>query len=588
MKPRRSLFANSEPKPREPDPRGEDLPVDRRTFVKIASALGVYGAVGPGLSRLGAQESEEITVETIAQAEKVAALEFTPEEREMMLRNLNRNLQRYRELREIDIPNSVAPAIQFQTRTPGSIETRGDARSSAPGAANPAWQGAKPSSAEEIAFLPAYQLAGLIRSEKLSPVELTEIYLDRLKRIGVPKLNCVVALMEESALDEAAEAEAEISAGRYRSPLHGIPWGAKDLFSARGARTTWGAKPFEDQVIDEDATVVVKLREAGAILAVKLSMGALAQGDLWFNGRTLNPWNTQRGSSGSSAGPAAATAAGLVGFSLGTETLGSIVSPATVCGVSGLRPTFGRVSRHGAMALSWSMDKIGPMCRCAEDCALVFDAIHGPDPLDPSTVARPFHWTGLIDLAGLRFGFTEEDFEAVRGDEDRQLNRDALDKLRSLGAELVPIELPDFPLGAIRIILNVEAATAFDDLTRSNRDDLLVGQRSGAWPNAFRSARMIPAVEYLRAQRVRTLLMQEMERVMTDFDLYVAPSRGGSTLTLTNLTGHPTVVVPNGFVGGMPRSISFVGNLFDEARLLAVARAYQNVTPWHTEHPPIA
>lgn len=412
------------------------------------------------------------------------------------------------------------------------------------------------------------------------------MYLDRLRAYG-QKLECVITLTEELAMTQARRADAELARGGYRGPLHGIPWGAKDLLAEDSYRTTWGAKPFEDQVIPYDATVVRRLEEAGAILVAKLTLGALAWGDVWYGGQTRNPWNLEQGSSGSSAGSASATVAGLVGFSIGSETLGSIVSPSTRCGATGLRPTFGRVSRHGAMALSWSMDKLGPICRTVEDCALVFDAIHGADGKDPTARDLPFTWDPGTRLADLRVGYFRAAFEA---DHDwKPFDDAALETLRSLGANLIPVDLPTdaFPLDALRIILNVEAAAAFDDLTRSGRDDLLVRQIRRAWPNVFRQSRLIPAVEYLQANRVRTMLMGSMRAAMDGIDLFVTPSFGGGVLLLTNLTGHPAVTLPNGFRDdGTPVSLSFVGNLYEEGILLAAAKAYQDATGFHLHHPP--
>jgi Asp-tRNA(Asn)/Glu-tRNA(Gln) amidotransferase A subunit family amidase len=419
-----------------------------------------------------------------------------------------------------------------------------------------------------------------------------------LKRFD-SELHCVITLTEERAMTQARRADRELAKGIWRGPLHGVPWGAKDLLAVRGYPTTWGAAPFKDQVIDEDATVVRRLDEAGAVLVAKLTLGALAWGDVWYGEKTRNPWNTEQGSSGSSAGPGAATAAGLVGFSIGSETWGSIVSPSTRCGVSGLRPTFGRVSRHGGMALSWSMDKLGPMCRSVEDCALVLAAIEGDDGLDPAAVDRPFVWDADLDVRTLRVGYLKSLFERELefGDEDTEEDRqrarewlaadmETLAALGSLGIELIPIELPDFPVSALSFILSAEAAAAFDELTRSGRDDELVRQIENAWPNVFRQARTIPAVEYIQANRARTVLMREMERLLDGLDCWVSPSFGGSNLLLTNLTGHPAVVVPNGFRSdGTPTSITFNGRLFGESRILALGRAYQEATGFHLRHP---
>jgi Asp-tRNA(Asn)/Glu-tRNA(Gln) amidotransferase A subunit family amidase len=414
---------------------------------------------------------------------------------------------------------------------------------------------------------------------------LTELYLNRLKKHG-PTLECVVTLTEALAIEQAERADLEIAAGKYRGPLHGIPYGAKDLLAVRGYKTTWGAMPYKGQVIDEDATVIKKLEEAGAVLVAKLTLGALAWGDVWYGGMTRNPWDLEEGSSGSSAGSASATAAGLVAFAIGTETWGSIVSPSTRCGTTGLRPTYGRVSRTGAMALSWSMDKIGPICRTVEDCAIVFKAILGPDGVDQSVADLPFDYSATVDLRKLRVGYTKALFEEEY--DNREADAATLEALERLGVDLIPIELPDYPVESLAFILSAEAAAAFDELTRSGKDDLLVRQIKNAWPNVFRSSRLIPAVEYIQANRIRYKVIQSMETTLENVDVYVAPSFGGDNLLLTNLTGHPCVVLPNGFdEDGAPVSISFIGRLFDEGTVLAVAKVYQDATDFHTTHPPM-
>jgi Asp-tRNA(Asn)/Glu-tRNA(Gln) amidotransferase A subunit family amidase len=412
----------------------------------------------------------------------------------------------------------------------------------------------------------------------------------------------VITRTEDLALEQAERADRELAAGIYRGPLHGVPWGAKDLLAVPPYRTTWGAKPYEDQTREEQATVVSRLAGSGAVLAAKLTLGALAWGERWYGGMTKNPWNTEQGSSGSSAGPASATAAGLVGFALGSETWGSIVSPCTRCGVTGLRPTFGRVSRYGAMALSWSMDKLGPIARSVEDCALVFDVIRGQDWLDPTVVDRPFHWPLNRDVRSLRVGYVEELFDRDRtvGVEDEQekaileewqrYDERTLKTLDEMGLDLVPMQLPkDHPIEPLSFILTAEAATAFDALTRSGRDDLLVRQIANAWPNVFRQGQFIPAVEYIRANRIRWQLLREMEETLRRVDVYVCPSFGGDNLLLTNLTGHPAVVLPNGFRSsdGTPTSITFNGRLYGEAEVLAVAHAYQQATDFHLKRPPV-
>src|SRR5262245_3288375 len=495
-----------------------------------------------------------------------------------MLEGVRQQLNRYEQLRAVAIDNSVPPALRFD---PGAPSAARSPRQPSPAAASPAPQA--PVDPQDLAFAPITSLARLIQSRQVSSVELTDLYLRRLERYD-PALRCVVTLTADLAIEQARRADAETAAGRYRGPLHGIPWGAKDLLATRGIRATWGAAPFVDQVPEYDATVVERLRDAGAVLLAKLTLGELAWGDVWFGGQTKNPWNLEEGSSGSSAGSAAATAAGLVGFAIGSETWGSIVSPATRCRVTGLRPTFGRVSRHGAMALSWSMDKLGPICRSAEDCALVFAAIYGPDGNDNTVVDAPFNWQPDIRLPGMRIGY----LKAASDDEPGQAANDqhVLGTLRQLGAELVSIELPDYPIEAMSFILAAEAAAAFDELTRSGRDELLVRQEQQAWPNVLRQARLIPAVEYIQANRLRTLAMRAMDAVMAEIDLYVG--FGGTDLLLTNLTGHPAVVVPTGVTEtGTPTSITFTGKLYDEATILAVARAYQDATTFHLQRPPL-
>ncbi len=413
------------------------------------------------------------------------------------------------------------------------------------------------------------------------------MYLARLKKYG-PKLNCVVTLTEELALAQAATAESEIKRGKYRGPLHGIPWGAKDLFATKGIPTTWGAEPYRNQMIDYDATVIERLREAGAVLVAKLSMGALAQGGRWFAGMTRNPWQVEEdriGSSGSSAGPGAATAAGLVGFSIGTETLGSIISPSSRNGVVGLRPTYGRVSRYGAMGLSWTMDKIGPMCRGVEDCAAALNAIYGPDSRDLTVGDVPLNWEPARPLSQMKIGYLKTEFDQQQDAERKKIYEDALAALRSAGANLQPMELPKFSTAALRIILVAEAATAFDDITRNNEINKLSGQEPNDWPNTFRSSRFIPAVEYIRAQRARTVLMREMDTLMSQWDVFVSPAPGSASLLVTNLTGHPAVCVPCGFLKGLPQSIMFTGRLYDEGAPLRVALAFERATNWHTMHP---
>jgi len=573
--------------------------LDRRRFLTLCTAAGLTTSLADALWAQTGGEGP-ITRQVLTEAEKVAGLSFTDAERDLALAGLADQLEAYRKLRGIELPNSVVPALRFSPLLPGQEPPRGESTFSLARATPPR----RPGGDDELAFMPLTALARLLAAREVSSAELTRLYLDRLERFD-PALHCVISRTEKRALAEAERADREIAAGQLRGPLHGIPWGAKDLLAARGYRTTWGAKPYEEQAFEEDATVVRRLTEAGAVLVAKLSLGALAWGDVWFGGKTRNPWKPEQGSSGSSAGSAAATAAGLVGFAIGSETWGSIVSPATRCGATGLRPTFGRVSRHGAMALSWSMDKLGPICRSVEDCAAVFAAIHGPDGHDPSVVEAPFSWQGDLDVRKLRVGYVrslfegeitapegateEERAELARAREVRAFDLAALDVLRDLGLELIPVELPNFPAEALSFILSAEAAAAFDELTRGGRDDLLVRQEERAWPNVFRQARMIPAVEYIQANRARTLLMARMEEMMAHLDAFVAPSFGGDSLLITNLTGHPAVVMPHGFrTDGTPTSITFTGRLFEEGHLLALARAWQEATDFHLRHPELS
>ena len=590
-------------------PRKRKANVDRRTFVKLLPALGAAGLTATKLPLDALAQTPSptpapspspsptptprITKEMMRQAEKLIGIELTDAQEAMALAGVNRNLDAYETNRKIDIPLDTEPAIAFhparakkELHTPktkfrfGKVEL-------------PPFK-----TVEDLAFATVPQLAELIRTRRITSTDLTKMYLARLKKYGT-KLISVVTLTEDLALKQAAAADAEIKRGKYRGPLHGIPWGAKDLFATKGIKTTWGAEPYRDQMIDYDSTVVERLNDAGAVLVAKLSMGALAQGARWFAGVTRNPWQpdeAQTGSSGSSAGPAAATAAGLVGFSIGTETLGSIVSPSSRCGVTGLRPTYGRVSRHGAMGLSWTMDKIGPMCRGVEDCAAALHAIYGPDGNDITVGDAPFNWNPDTNISTLRIGYLKTEFDGpatpptneqqrAQLEQRRALYKDALAVLEKAGAKLTPIELPKFSAGSLRFILSAEAAAAFDDITRDGRVNQLSGQSPGDWPNTFRTSRFIPAVEYLRAQRARTLLMREMEKLMSQWDVFVSPAPGSSSLLVTNLTGHPAVVLPCGFVNNLPIAMMFTGGVYDEVSPLRVALAFERATKWHTMHP---
>ncbi len=537
-------------------------------------------------SSLHHPEEMKITVEMIANAEQLIGIEFTDEERQQMLGGINQKVADYEKIRGVKLANTVHPPLYFDPRLPHTIKSAEPAEDATRSyTMSDIGDVTRPDNLEDVAFWPVTHLAQLIQSKQVTSVELTEMYLERLKHYN-QYLECVITFTDDLAMQQAKRADEELAAGHYRGPLHGIPWGAKDLLAVEGYKTTWGAMPYKDQVIDMTATVVKRLEAAGAVLIAKLTLGALAYNDIWFGGKTRNPWDIEEGSSGSSAGSGAATAAGLVGFSIGTETLGSIVSPSTRCGTTGLRPTFGRVSRHGAMALSWSMDKIGPIVRSVEDAALVFNAIYGSDPHDPFSIAAPFEWNPDYDISKLRIGYYKSAFDEERDD---KANDDAvLDVLRGLGIDLIPIELPEFEIGPTFIILVAEAAAAFDEITRHNLDDTMQWQEEEAWPNTFRQARFIPAVEYVQANRWRNLLMHEMADVMKQVDVFVTPSFGGNALPVTNLTGNPAVVLKNGFTErGTPTSITFVGNLFREDQVLAVAKAYQDATDWHRQNPPM-
>ena len=599
-------------------PRG----LARRRFLAAIPAAVAGSLAAPALARQQ-QTPPRIDPATLDCAEKVFGVDFTAAEEEQAAQGVNRNLASYEQLRELEIPLDTEPAITFHPYLPGQ-KPKGGATPGAKIKVTLRPPAARSSSIEDLAFLPITALAPLLQRRDVSATDLTKMYLGRLKKYG-PKLNCVVTLTEDLALAQAAQADQEIRAGKYKGPLHGIPWGAKDLFATKGIPATWGAAPFQNQVFDYDATIVERLREAGAVLVAKLSMGALAQGDNWFRGQTKNPWNLERGSSGSSAGPGSATAGGLVVFGIGTETRGSIISPSAENGVTGLRPTYGRISRYGAMALSWTMDKIGPMCRSVEDCALVFNAIYGPDGRDETTADAPFVWNPDIPLSRLRIAYVKNEFDPPPGSgrggrgaeppaaagagappaaggtgrgrggltpEEQQRLREArlkvfndvLDVYRKAGATLQPVDIPEkitSIASMIAFVLTTEGAAAFDDLTRSKdiNDPSL-----NTWPNAFRTHRFVPAVEYIRAQRARTLLIREMDKFMSQYDAFLSPT-GSATLGVTNLTGHPAVALKAGFIDNRPIEVMVTGRLYDEATMLRVALAYERGTDWHKTNP---
>jgi Asp-tRNA(Asn)/Glu-tRNA(Gln) amidotransferase A subunit family amidase len=521
----------------------------------------------------------EITVENIQHASNIIGLEFTVAEKDSMIEELQNNREAYQGIRDLELENSIPPALNFNPIPAGRTFDKTDQPNN--------WgipqNVTLPDKRTDLAFYTVEELASLIKQQKISSVELTTFFLDRIDQYD-DTLEAIVTVTEELALEQAKKMDRELANGNYRGPLHGIPYGLKDLFAVKGYKTTWGATPYKDQQINETATVAKRLEEAGAVLIAKTTLGALAYGDVWFGGTTKNPWNLEQGSSGSSAGSAAGTSAGLFPFAIGTETWGSIISPSNRTGTTGLRPTFGRISRHGAMALSWSMDKVGPITRSVKDAALVFEAIHGPDGKDQSVFNLPFNYKSGVNLGDLKIGYLESAFKSDYN--NRQRDSLTLAKLEALGAELVPIELPDYPVSDLSFILTAEGAAAFDQLTLGNRDDEMVRQGTSAWPNLFRSARFIPAVEYLQANRARQVLIQKMDSVMQKVDMYVSPTFGGSNLLLTNLTGHPSVIVPNGFTDeGQPTSITFVGDLFDEGLILGVSQKYQQATDFHTQHP---
>ncbi len=621
--------------------------LDRRSFLTVCAQLGFASTLLPGALYTVASQAQEkstkpelakITPEMIDQAAALAGISIAADQKQAMLDGLNEQRSTYAELRALQMPNSVPPAYVFDPLPPhasvipppsGADKRKAKSLSPVPATAD------APRDETALAFLSVRELAQLIRTKKISSVALTEMYLRRLKRFD-PVLHCVITLTEERAMKQAREADAEIAAGKYRGPLHGIPWGAKDLLSVAGYRTTWGAGGYEHQQFEYDAEVVKRLDAAGAVLIAKLTLGALAMGDKWFGGQTRNPWNPAQGSSGSSAGSAAATAAGLVAFGIGTETLGSIASPSTRCGTTGLRPTFGFVPRTGAMALTWTMDKIGPICRGVEDCALVMQAIYGPDGEDRSVKDAFFQWDAAFDWKRLRIGYFKSAFDApeepkpekqngtltdeekkkretdraarvlsrARHEYDRRFELRTLDTVKKLGVNLVPIALPKFPSGALTPLLEAEGAAAFDELTLSGRDKLLTEQSPDDWPNLFRIARFYPAVEYVQANRARSLLIREMAKIFEQVDIIVTPT-SGEQLVITNLTGHPAVILPIALRGndaptppksdtgeddniggpGTPISITFLGPLYEDAKLCAFARAFEHVTAFRA-HPP--
>jgi Asp-tRNA(Asn)/Glu-tRNA(Gln) amidotransferase A subunit family amidase len=524
-------------------------------------------------------EEEKITILLVKQAQKIMGLDFTDIEADSMLTDLEGQRKSMLAIRKLNIPNSVSPALIFN---PLPVAYQFPDKVNYFKASNEA-NLKLPKSKDELAFFTVRQLAELIRTKQISSVELTRFFIERIKKYD-SRLQFAITITEERALRNAKKADAEIAAGKYKGLLHGIPFGAKDLLAVKEYKTTWGAVPYKDQTIDVDATVITKLENAGAILIAKMTLGELAMGDVWFGGKTKNPWDLKRGSSGSSAGSASAVAAGCMPFAIGSETLGSIVSPSSECGTTGLRPSFGRISKYGAMALSWSMDKLGPITRSVEDCAIVFNVIQGIDDKDLSLISAPFNYTSPIgsSLKGFRIGYIPSEFNRKYANSANDSL--SLKKLKEMGAEMVPIELPVLPYRDLIIVLAAESGAAFEELTLSNRDDLMVKQDKNAWPSGFRSAHFIPAITYIQANRARTILIEQLNKTMKGIDVFIAPAFGQNLLA-TNLSGHPCVVLPNGFRNGLPASITFTGQLFGEGKLLKIAQAYQKATDFDQKHP---
>lgn len=592
-------------------------PASRRRFISNFVGVGLSSALLPAALRAQsaapavvpaaapAPAAGPITALMLKDAARIAGHSFTEEECAGIVSNANQNLARYKKLHAISIPDRVAPPFYFNPLVPGMTVNR----TRAPFKPSATLKVKRPANLEDVAYWPVTQLAGLIKSRAVTSLELTDMYLARLKRLNA-KLNCVVTFLDDIAHAEAKRADAEIAAGNYKGPLHGIPWGCKDIIAVKGYKTTWGSDAFKDQVIDADASVVEQLREAGAVLIAKLTTGELAGGDQWFGGRTNNPWKLDQGASGSSAGPGSATGGGCVGFSIGTETGGSILSPSARCGVTGLRPTFGRVSRHGAMTLSWTQDRLGPMCRSVEDCALVMAAISKPDGRDLSVQDVPFNWNARFDWKKLRVGYLKTAFDesTARYPDWMKAEQETLAKLEALGAKLVPIVIPDNYGDATSV--SVEASVFFDEFFRSGRDKLLTRKTRST---GFRASRFIPAIEYMQAQRVRAMMMQDLAKATEGVDVYLAPAAGsnvraegpaaeaaaaagGGAQTPQNLTAqhsrmaniacYPGLALPNGFsADGTPTSILFMARPFGETELLAVAKAYQDATDHHSKHP---
>ena len=514
---------------------------------------------------------------------KVFDMRFTQKEIDTLYSDVLDNVLNYQAMHKLSLNNSVPLSLWQNPVVPGMTFNK---------IQKPIiWNkvnASVPTNKNDLAFYSIEQLAFLLKNKKISSVELTQFFIDRIKKWG-DTLQCVITITQDIAMDQAKKADAEIAAGKYRGLLHGIPYGLKDLFAVKGTKTTWGAAPYKNQNIDEDAFVYTQLKEAGAVLVAKFTLGALAMGDYWYGGRTKNPWNINYGSSGSSAGSTSATVAGLVPFAIGTETYGSIISPSTTCGATGLRPTFGSVSRSGAMALSYSLDKVGPICRSAADAAIVFNYIHGTDGKDQAAVNMPFNYTPQKPIQKMRIAYAKNYFDKIKDTSRNEWK--VLTAFKNMGVTLIPVNFPDsgvYNFNIMDVVIGVECAAQFDEMTRNNIDDELTRQTKYDWPNQFRTARFVPAVEYINAQRHRYVLMQKVNEVLQQYDAIICPSRGdGNQGAITNLTGHPVVCVPTGFDKrlNLPTGISFVGKLYDEATILNIADAYQKATPWDDMHP---
>jgi Asp-tRNA(Asn)/Glu-tRNA(Gln) amidotransferase A subunit family amidase len=534
------------------------------------------------ITLIGQAQQRKDSIKLAAEFANWIGFKFTEAERDSMLESLKEYRNVYENMHKLNIQNATPFPFAY-------IPTPADLKTPLPSVKNTSWvipsNVSLPANKDDLAFYPVSRLASLIKSRKISSVELTKFFLDRLKKYN-DTIHCVISFTEELALKQATQADAELKKGVYRGPLHGIPYGIKDLFAVKGTKTTWGSTPYKDQVIDEDAFVYTRLREAGAVLCAKLSLGALAYDDLWFGGRTNNPWNLNEGSSGSSAGSAAATAAGLLPFAIGTETWGSIISPSSTCGVTGLRPTFGSVSRAGAMVLSWSLDKVGPICKTAEDAAIIFSYIKGADKKDPSSIERAFNYEPRKSIKELRVAYAGNYFKRLSKD---RLEWKVLEEYKKLGVKLQEVDFPDsaiYKADLMNIVISAESAAAFEELVLTDRDDLIERQDKNFWPNIFRSARFIPATEYINANRHRYTLSVALNEFMRNYDVFIVPSFTGNQSAMTNLTGHPVICFPIGFnSSGLPASISLVGNLYDEGSIITAAKAYQDATDHEEKHP---